>query len=35
MDEARSWLAHRFGFRTKQRTAEFPAQGGPVPQAGD
>jgi HAE1 family hydrophobic/amphiphilic exporter-1 len=35
MDNMRSGLAHRFGFRQKQRTAEFPVPGRIQPQAGD
>ena len=36
MDEARRWLASKFGFRTRQKSAEFPIPGGvAVPEAGD
>ena len=34
MDSTRAWLAHRLGFRQKQRTAEFPVPGRVQPQAG-
>ena len=35
MDDARGWLAGKLGFRTKQRTAEFPVPGRTAPLAGD
>jgi HAE1 family hydrophobic/amphiphilic exporter-1 len=35
MDDARGWLGGRFGFRAKQRTAEFPVPRGAVPESGD
>ncbi|MFL5577586.1 MAG: efflux RND transporter permease subunit [Gemmatimonadaceae bacterium] len=35
MDDTRRWLAHRFGLRAKQRTAEFPVPHGAIPESGD